>query len=1100
MKTVRVWESQVVIPTYEAGIPEKNPMFLEKRVYQGSTGKVYPYPITETIKDKRVDKTYTVVYLENEYLKVSVLPELGGRIQRAIDKTNGYDFVYYNQVIKPALVGLLGPWVSGGIEFNWPQHHRPSTFMPVDYLIQEDEDGSGSVLLHDVDRMNGTKSTLKISLHPDKAYIELSSDLYNRTALPQSFLWWANPAVPANEHTQSIFPPDVRFVMDHGKRDVSRFPISRSTYYKKDYSEGVDISFYKNIPVPTSYMVEHSDYDFIGNYDHKEKAGLLHVASHHVSPGKKQWTWGHGDFGQAWDRNLTDEDGPYIELMTGIYTDNQPDFTWLKPFETKQFKQYFMPYKDVGVIHNASVDAAIGIELDDACESLVLKAYASSVFDEATLLVTEGETVIYKDEFSFSPKKTYKQRLLAEDLNLEQFNLDQMSFEIQSQGRTLVSYTPEEESIKAMPDAAKEPLPPEEVMHNEELLLIGQHLEQIRHARTRPDQYYLEGLKRDPQDSRLNTAYGTLLLRRGHFKRAQSYFEQAIERLITWNFNPYNSEAYEMLGLSLWYQGSYDEAFDAFHKAIWSKEQQATSFYYLAAISARRGAYKEALDFVNSSLNRQMDSIKARGLKAYLLRKLGLIDEAKHFVIESLKLDPFDFLSYYEGHLLDQEMDNEALTLLMRDDDQRILMVARDYHDFGAYQEAVDFLGFSTARMPLVYYYQAYYKSLLGLDAAKELKLAEASDPAYCFPNALEDIPVLSYAIESSSGPKAKYYLANLFYDRLRFDEAKALWLASHEEDPTFPTVARNLSLVYANKEQNFDLAKQYIEEAFLLDTSDARVFMEKDQLYRRMGISFKERLSKMQEHPELLTKLDPLYVEYITLLNLNHRYEDAYRAIEGHRFHPWEGGEGKITAQYEWALIKFAEEAVSKNELAHAERLLSQALVYPENLGEGKLEGTKDNHLHFRLARLYQVMGEDDKSIEHYRLATRGVSELSGAMYYNDQPVDMILYQGLSWQALGEERAAKACFSRLIDAGEEHLDDEVKADFFAVSLPEMTVYEEDEAAVNQANCYYLMALGNIGLEEYKKAVSFLKQALTKDPSHMKAVQYVEEINNGFFS
>ena len=350
MEEVKIWEEEVIIPTYEIGAAEKNPIFSEKRVYQGSSGRVYPYPVIEKIEDVKKDKAWKAVYLENQYIKVMVLPELGGRIQRAYDKTNGYDFVYYNHVIKPALVGLTGPWISGGIEFNWPQHHRPTTYQPVDYTVTEHEDGSKTVMVNDVDQMYGTKGIASFTLYPDKAYIEIRGQLYNRTPMAQTFLWWANPAVPVNDYTQSVFPPDVHAVMDHGKRDVSKFPIATGVYYKHDYSAGVDISRYKNIPVPTSYMAEKSDFDFVGGYDYREEAGILHVADHHISPGKKQWTWGCGDFGKAWDRNLTDEDGPYIELMTGVYTDNQPDFTWLKPFEEKTFKQYFMPYKKVGYV------------------------------------------------------------------------------------------------------------------------------------------------------------------------------------------------------------------------------------------------------------------------------------------------------------------------------------------------------------------------------------------------------------------------------------------------------------------------------------------------------------------------------------------------------------------------------------------------------------------------------------------------------------------------------------------------------------------------------------------------------------------------------
>ena len=152
--------------------------------------------------------------------------------------------------------------------------------------------------------------------------------------------------------------------MDHGKRDVSSFPIATGTYYKMDYSPGTDISRYKNIPVPTSYMAYHSDFDFVGCYDHGVQAGMMHVANHHVVPGKKQWTWGNGDFGKAWDRHLTDEDGPYIELMCGAYTDNQPDFSWLQPGEEKRFTQVFMPYKQIGAPKNVSKDVALNLEVE----------------------------------------------------------------------------------------------------------------------------------------------------------------------------------------------------------------------------------------------------------------------------------------------------------------------------------------------------------------------------------------------------------------------------------------------------------------------------------------------------------------------------------------------------------------------------------------------------------------------------------------------------------------------------------------------------------------------------------------------------------------
>ena len=237
---VKAWREDIVIPTYECGAYEKNPIFLEKRVYQGSSGVVYPYPVIESIADEKTDHTYHAVWLENEYIKVMILPELGGRVQMAYDKIKQRHFVYYNHVIKPALVGLAGPWISGGIEFNWPQHHRPSTFMEVDCTIEEKEDGSVTVWVNEMERMFHQKGMAGFTLRPGCAYLEINVKFYNRTELPQTFLWWANPAVHVNDDYQSVFPPDINAVFDHGKRAVSTFPIATGTYYKMDYSAGVD--------------------------------------------------------------------------------------------------------------------------------------------------------------------------------------------------------------------------------------------------------------------------------------------------------------------------------------------------------------------------------------------------------------------------------------------------------------------------------------------------------------------------------------------------------------------------------------------------------------------------------------------------------------------------------------------------------------------------------------------------------------------------------------------------------------------------------------------------------------------------------------------
>src|SRR5437588_3312763 len=206
---VQAWEGPVTLPTYQEQAPDKNPIFLEKRVYQGSSGKVYPNPFTDRVSNENTDKTYDAVCLENEYIYLMILPQIGGRIHIGQDKTNGYDFFYRQRVIKPALVGLLGPWISGGVEFNWPQHHRPSTYMPVQHTIEHHEDGSATIWLSEHDPMQRMKGMVGICLHPGKSYVEAKVRLYNRTAFVQTFLWWANVGIQVHDHYQAFFPPDV---------------------------------------------------------------------------------------------------------------------------------------------------------------------------------------------------------------------------------------------------------------------------------------------------------------------------------------------------------------------------------------------------------------------------------------------------------------------------------------------------------------------------------------------------------------------------------------------------------------------------------------------------------------------------------------------------------------------------------------------------------------------------------------------------------------------------------------------------------------------------------------------------------------------------
>ncbi len=1064
MSEVILREEKVIIPTYELSEYDKNPMFLEKRVYQGSSGRVYPHPVCEGVSDVKTDKEYNAIYLENDYILVMILPEIGGKIQRLYDKTNGYDAVYYNEVVKPALVGLAGPWISGGIEFNWPQHHRPSTFDPVDYTIERNSDGSVTVWVGETEKIFHTKGMAGFTVYPDKAYLEIKGQIYNPTDRPQTFLWWANPAVAVNDYTQSIFPPDVNAVMDHGKRGVSKFPIADGVYYKYDYAPGTDISRYKNIPVPTSYMAYHSDFNFIGNYDYGKNAGLLHIADHHVSPGKKQWTWGCGDFGQAWDRNLTDENGPYIELMTGMFTDNQPDFTFLKPYEEKTFTQYFMPYKAVGAIKNASLDAAVNVEVGDTKNGdtkVKVTVYTPSGLNGAQLLVKcKGET-IFTGTLNLKPAEVFET-----EIDVDGAEYDDITLKITGDTKTILEHIPVK-NTEPVPSPAEAIPAPEEIPTNEKLFLAATHLEQYRHATYSPEPYYLEGLKRDSEDIRLNNGYGKYLYNRGRFAESVEYFRAAIKASTWKNPNPYDCEPYYNLGLALKMSGGgRDKAFDAFYKATWDGNMQDKAFYMLACMTAERGEYADALAFVEKSLARGLHNLKARTLKTALLRLTGQTEAAIAFANETKNIDALDHGCRYELYLLTGK---DEFTPVMRGDNHNYIELALTYIAAGMRDEADRALSLAPDDEPMTHYYRFYCTG-----DKSELEKAESANPLYCFPNRLEDISVLGNAA-GKGGEYAKYYLGCLFYDKGLWEKSVTLWECCADKI-NLPTVYRNLSLAYYNKMGDYDKAKAAMEKAFEMDKTDARVFFELDQLYKMLNYSLKDRLANMNAHPELLEKRDDLYTEYITLLNLNGEYDNAYERIMSHNFHPWEGGEGKIPAQYRAALINKA-----KAEPEKAVEYLEKALVYPYNLGEGKLIGNLDNDIYYMLGGLYE---DKEKSDWAYKMAARGEFELTSAMYYNDQPPEMMYYAAKAIEALGDSDEAQKRFDMFIEYADKHMNDEVKIDYFAVSLPDFLIFEADLNKKNKIHCLYMASLGYMGKDDAETAKKYAEKGLALDKCH----------------
>jgi tetratricopeptide (TPR) repeat protein len=1078
---VRCWEHQVVIPTYPVQDADPNPMFLEKRVYQGSSGKVYPNPFTDRVALEKVDVSYRAITLENEYIQLVILPEIGGRIFTGLDKTNHYDFFYRQHVIKPALVGLLGPWISGGVEFNWPQHHRPSTYMPVHAAIEECEDGSYIVWLSEHDPMLRMKGMVGISLSPGKAIVEAKVRLFNRTPLPQTFLWWANVAVHVHDDYQAFFPPDVTFVADHAKRAISSFPVARNLYYGVDYRPGTDISWYKNIPVPTSYMVTESKYDFCGGYDHGRQAGLVHTSNHLVAPGKKLWTWGNAEFGYAWDRNLTDEDGPYVELMAGAYTDNQPDFSWLQPYETRTFSQYWYPIQQIGPVKNANTEAAVNLEFDAA--SVRSGVCVTSRRIVRVVLTRNGQTII-EEELELAPGKPFAKSVDAVGDSPEEYRLSVFD----ADGKELIAYQPEERIDRELPDPATEPLPPEEIESVEELFLTGLHLEQYRHATRSPELYWREGLKREPEDARLNNAMGLLHLRRGRFADAEGCFTRAIRRLTFRNPNPYDGEPFYNLGLALMFQGKSAEAYKAFYKSVWNHAWQSAGYYSLASISTEKGNLPLALEQVEKSLLTDASNLKARALKASLLRRTGRSEQAQVVIDEAITLDRLDIRTLAEQFLLSREkQDLCAFISALEGDVQTLLDVSFDLAWSGLRGEGYALLHACSQEgsfeHPMVWYTLSWLDAAAGRNeqASQYAAKAEASSPRYCFPARLEEMVVLEDAVQRNpSSANAHYYLGNLYYDKLRYEDAIRCWRRSVELDDAFSIPWRNLGIAEFNILHDPEAADRMYERAFEANPEDARVLYEWDQLKKRAGLALpKDRLRSLDEHKNLVARRDDLTVEYITLLNQCGRWEAALDLLTTHRFSPWEGGEGLVSAQYVSAHRALGKAALATGNNADALRHFESARSYPENLGEGKHLLTLERDLDYFSGLAAEQLGDTQLATIYWKAAAAPLPSMNIHSYF----------RALSLRELGEEQVARAVLSSLAEFAADRMEVAPNIDYFATSLPNMLLFDDDLSKRNRVESRLLTALACHGLGDSEQAVQQLEWVVTEDPNDLFAVE-----------
>ncbi len=1091
---VTLTQSDEAIPTYLSGPPDANPMFYFGRQSQGAEGRIYPYPLYDNLTNQLGTQTYHIIYLENEYIKVGVIPEIGGKLFSAVDKTNNYDFVYHQHVIKPALIGLIGAWISGGIEWNIPHHHRASTFLPVQWSTEENPDGSKTVWVGELEPRQRMRWAVGYTLHPGSSVLECSVRIVNRTPLVNTMLCFANVAVNANENYQIIFPPSTQHVAYHFKKDFAAWPIANTRYNGADFTAGVDVSWYKNHFTANSMFAWNYQDDFFAGYDHGKEAGTMSVADHHIIPGKKFWTWGNGPRGRMWDNILTDTDGPYVELMVGAYSDNQPDYSWLQPFEERSFVMHWYPFRDIGGVKNANLDAAVNLEVKDGTAKFGF--YATRSFPNATVQLKAGDKVLFQKQVAIDPGQPFT-RQVSVPAGIDEHDV---RASLSADGRELVAYSPVRLTPELMPTPVIRPPAPQDISNEEELFLAGQRIDQFHDPTAQADPYWEEALRRDPGDIDANTGLGLLDLRNARFSAAEQHFRKALERL-TFNYTtPKDAEPFYYLGVALKDQGKTNEAFDAFYKATWSQEWKSPAYFSLAEIAASRGDFSSALDFADSSLDANALNVRAYGLKAAMLRHLNRIDEArKVLTFAKQKTDPLDGRLMAEQWLATPNATTAQplfSTLNTFTDDAQEL--AAEYADAGLWQDGLTVLAQSNASAPesfagkvspIVYYYLGDFAEKLG-DAAKAAsyrRQAEKQSPEYVFPFQSEVIPVLRDAmVANPQDARAPYYLGNLLFD-WQPAEAVALWEKSAALDPTFPITWRNLAQYYSHRDDDASHAEAIacLEKAVALSDDYPTHFAELDQLYQAAGEPVEKRLTLLEQHQATVAKKDEGLASLIGLKTFMGKPGEAIALLQGRTFSIWEGGTRFNTGDA-WldAHLVRGLQRLSAKQYNDALADFQVALAPPPNLRAEPRGPSRLAEISYWTGCAYEALDDTGKARAAWNAAIAvnladsgpgGGASGNALSTRNTQ----LYYQALAEQKLARTDDAQKMFQDLVASGIASLTD--------ADNPATAPGQAPSLRIRTATAHYIAGLGYAGLGQKDKARQEFDAALAGLPDYLSA-------------
>ncbi|MGO8791352.1 MAG: DUF5107 domain-containing protein [Terriglobia bacterium] len=1035
-ENVRAWQDTLEIPTYLLGTEDPNPPFP-----LADARRIYPYTLLDDLTDRREVKGYKAVYLENEFLKATILPELGGHLYSLYDKINKHEVFYRNNVVKYGLVSLRGAWVSGGVEFNFPDGHTVVTVSPVAFTTMQNSDGSATVVVGDVDLVTEMHWEVALTLRPGQARLEQHVTLFNDTGLTNLYWYWANAAVPATDDMRFIYP--MREANPHSHEEIWSFPLHDS----------VDYSWYKNIRQPTSLFGRQVHRNFFGAYYEKSDYGVVHVADFREVLGKKTWTWGVGDDGLIWTGLLTDHDGAYNEIQSGRF-ETQLNSEFMPPRHVESFTEFWYPLQGLGggfveATPRLALNAAFLKATDKDPHRVEFSLFPTEAIEAVRLSVKLGDQVL-KDygPMTLKPMTTLKVTAPVQDLEAARNKIEITV--TGANGQVLLHWSaadPIDGNPDFVPAAGIRAAPQKavEAMSVEELFLAGVEAEKDGSGQT-ADATYLAVLKRDPGYIPALVKMAWHELRAGDFVGSQGFVDRALAR------DDRNPDTLYAAGAVYREEHRWSKAQDMFWADLRFGGDPAPAYAQLGEIAANLANYGQAISLLYQSLSYNPRDAMASADLAVALRLAGRTAEAEKAITRVLDDMPLLPYARAERWLIENAKEKAAHkeTSTAAADwakpyaatSETFLQVAAWYRTLGDVDDSSGVLQFalkhlpSQAISPLVYYYLAANEREKGNDARADdfARQGQSAPYAKVFPNRLADAEVIDDELRDHPlDAHALFFLGNYLFAHGRYEEGAQSWEQALGQGFDYSVVMRNLGLYAWHVKNDLPDAASFYEQAVKLAPEDYRLYADLDEIYFRMG-SAGRREKLFADAPASVRDRDSVLVRRSLLLTQERQYDRALGLLMDHQFKPWEGGvlihEMYVLANYQKGL-----RAMDENQPAVAESAFRKALEYPHNLGSGKPDKPHDEEIWFWLGEALKAQDKADGAHDAWTQAVEESQESSPLA---------TLYRGLALRRLGQNDTSAGMLEPLreLRLGEKH----GAAEFYAAGLLDLYDHHGPEA------------------------------------------------------